>query len=353
MKKLLENKVFRICLISIIVIALIIIIAIVVMANINGKVTQASIVKAAQRYYENNPGLLPTENYDSSTVYLSTLVLGGYINGESEGANCPSYVIVTNINGKYSYTATNMCGTTTLLAYKLKNNVVTSGAGLYNVNGTYVFRGENPNNYINLGNTKWRIIGLDENNNIKLIYNDSYIENLEWDDRYNKDMDDQVGINDYLGNEKSRIKAYLDTFFTSSNMSEEFTGNVLSLMTPHSVCVGKIDVDNNNNNVCSNILDNQRVSTITVGDYINASLDPSCSYNNSINCQNYNFLNSNSWTITATSRNTYQVYRISTYNGLQLVNASNLAPIKPVVALRNNVLYVSGSGTELDPYIIK
>ena len=59
---------------------------------------------------------------------------------------------------------------------ELKNNVVTSGQGLYldNLeNNRYVYKGENPNNYIWFNNELWRIIAIENDNTLKIIRNES------------------------------------------------------------------------------------------------------------------------------------------------------------------------------------
>lgn len=357
MNKLLENKLFKVCLIAIITIILIMVIVILFVANGSKRLSQTMLINAAKRYYEMNTMQLPKENYATTRVALSTLVANGYINDQLEGLDCPSYVTATNMNGTYEYNAVILCDNTTRyttpLINKLGSTIVTEGSGLYNYKGSYIYRGENPNNYIKIGNLNYRIIGIEANNTIKIIYNGVYNEFMPWDDRYNKDTDDQKGINDYVTNEKSRIKEYLDSYFTNTNNGEEYTSKVISLLTPHTVCVGKVSMRDNTSNVCSKTLDNQLISTITVNDYINASLDKDCSLTNSINCQNYNYLNRNSWTLTANKDDSYTAFYISYYDGILKNYTSASNAVRPVLTLRNSVVYVSGTGTETDPYIIK
>lgn len=355
MGKLLENKMFKICIGAIILIILIIIIAMIFVGGKANTITDATLSNAAKAYYEKNPGLYPRENYDSVNVSLATLIAAGYISSDAEGASCPSYVTVTNINNSYSYTPFIMCNTstapTTSLVGKITSSLVTTGSGLYNDNGKYIFKGENPNNYVQFGESKWRIIGLDENNNIKMIYSDLYVQYQAWDDRYNKDVSKQNGINDYVSNEKSRIKEYLDGFFSNENNIEKFTGARIARTTKHTVCVGKVDLENGILDPCTETL-TERISTITVNDYINASLDESCDISNTINCQNYNFLNMPGWTITADSKDSYSVYYIDKDEGIQVAPAYIGKAIRPVITLKNDVKYMSGTGTQLDPYMI-
>ena len=61
---------------------------------------------------------------------------------------------------------------TSLAADKLKENVVTTGDGLYadtTEAGRYIYRGVNPNNYITLGSDMYRIISVESDNTLKVI----------------------------------------------------------------------------------------------------------------------------------------------------------------------------------------
>ena len=233
MKDILENKLFKVFIGIILLVILIIIIAIVLVNGKNKTLSEQELINGATLYYQKNPNLLPKENYDSASVQLSTLITNGLISSDKNTTTCPIYVMVTNMNGTYSYTPIMNCNQNSSsnisLVNKITSNIATTESGLYNVNGKYIFKGENPNNYVKFGESLWRIIGLDENNNIKMIYSDIYIDYYEWDNRYNKDVNEggitDKGINDFLGNEKSRLKEYLDSFFTTQNNIEKFTAS--------------------------------------------------------------------------------------------------------------------------------
>jgi hypothetical protein len=106
-------------------------------------------------------------------------------------------------------------------------------------------------------------------------------------------------------------------------------------------------------NSCTEVLEDQIASMVTVNDYMNASLDSSCSTTNAINCQNYNFLSKNTWTVTANSEDTVGVYCIDRNYGIRVFDAYLDRFIIPVISLRNNVIFSSGTGTKADPYVIK
>lgn len=349
-KELMENKLFKICLLSIVVLIIIIVVIAVIAGNVGSKVTEASLEKAAQSYLEKNPSMYPQDKYATTTVSISTLVNAGYISSKSDGASCPSYVTIINMGSTYGYSATLKCGTekTNTLLSKLTLNQVTSGDGLYNLNGKYVFRGENPNNYVQFAESKWRIIGIDEYNNIKMIYSDIVTSDyyIKWDDRYNEETNDSKGINNF---DVSRLKEFLDSYI--DNNITLFTAKRMMKLSKHSVCTGKIN--ETDTNVCSSNVDNLYVSTITAQDYINASLDSNCSITNSVSCQNYNYLNKKLWTITAYKDNTYSAYYVDDDEGLvQGITYMTRATL-PVISLRSDTLYVSGSGTYADPFMIK
>ena len=356
MKNLLENKMFKVFIGVILLVILIIIIAIVLISGQNKTLTEQDLINGANAYYLKNPALLPKENYDSVTVQLSTLISGGYISSEKEGSTCPSYVMVTNMNGTYSYTPFIKCTQdntpATSLMSKLTADMTNNGSGFYNVNGKFIFRGENPNNYVKFGESLWRVIGLDEFNNIKMIYSDIYVDYYEWDNRYNKDVNEDKGINEFIGNEKSRLKEYLDSFFSLENNIDKYTAARIARTVKFNTCIGKVDITTGNINTCSETY-NSRIATLTIDDYINASLDTACDINNTVNCRNYNFLNLDGWTINANSSNTYQAYFIDKDKGMYSIDTYIRGAVRPVIALKNDVTYVSGSGTQLDPFMIK
>ncbi len=73
--------------------------------------------------------------------------------------------------------------TSNTAAEMLKAKVVTSGDGLYTDSteaGRYIYRGASPDNYIKLGYDMYRIIAVESDNTLKVIYNGS-IGNMSFD----------------------------------------------------------------------------------------------------------------------------------------------------------------------------
>ena len=350
-KKILDNKMMRM---FIGVIVFIIVLIIIIMIAVGGKakaINETTLVNATKKYLSSNSSLYPGDGF-STNISLNTLISNGYLSSGIEGSTCSSYVMVSNVGGEYSYTPFIKCGNgsdTSLLGDKLLKNIVTTGDGLYNYNNSYIYRGENPSNYVKLSNKLWRIIGFDSLNNIRIIYADTGIDFYEWDDRYNSTTDDQDGINEY---ELSRVKEYLDEELFTNN-PEIYTNTVMSRLSKTNICVGKVDINSTTVDSCSAILDNVYASVITVNDYVNASLDTSCNMSNSITCQNYNFLNRTSWTSNGYINDTVSAYYIDDSKGLQLAKTYTRKAIYPIISLKNNIIFVSGTGTKTDPYIVK
>lgn len=325
---------------------------------------EEKIKEVGQKYFEENKSLLPKNDGDSKEVSVDDLVklemMSPIENYLKEDATCTGKAIVKNVAGKYSYIGHIDCGdkyVTSELYKKIidDNPVVNSGNGLYSQNGEYVFRGENLNNYVEFAGTKWLILKVDKENDIKLLQIDREGERVPFDDRYNSEKKSTVGKNDF---NVSRIKDTLNEIYNS----EKFSEDEKALIVPKPLCIGSRSEDDNINDgilECSKTTsDNMYIGLIQVNEYLNASLDSSCKSINDSECQNYNYLKSNSsssswWTITPSNENSYQVYYIESYGRIDPKNCSNSAAIRPVIYISKDVMFNGGKGTEEEPYIIK
>lgn len=319
-----------------------------------------SLKNAAISYTNSNTSLLPKEEGTIKKVNLDTLVNEKKIDQlyaiDDSNIACTGYVTVEKRNDSYIYTPYIKCGkhyeTKTIGQYIIdKEGVITTGDGLYNYNGTYVFKGENPNNYVMLGEKLFRIIEITNNNELKLIAVKK-IENvsLVWDDRYNSEKDSNDGINNFS---KSRLKDSLEEIYNS----EYFTDSDREKIIKHDLCVGKralSDTSIDGKAECSVIESDQYVGLIQTNEYARASLDENCISIDKLECQNYNFLNFNTSlrTQNAVLDNTYQVYYISMGELSETRASSSFYPY-PVIYIDQDVLYQSGEGTEEKPYILE
>lgn len=316
---------------------------------------------ATKKYLNSNSNLLPKADGKVTKINLDTLISSKYIKEqtaiEDENVSCSGYTEVLNKNDEYVYVPYIKCGkyyeTKTIAKYIIdKEEIISSGDGLYKFSDIYVYRGENPNNYIKLGEKVYRILEINKNNELKLISTVRYTDSSPWDDRYNVEKDRSDGINDYT---KSRIK---DTLENLLNDTEFFSEQEKKKIIAHDVCVGKRDADNLNITTepeCSTMYPNQKIGLLLAAEYSRVSTDSNCNKLDSLSCQNYNYLNSiaqSYTTMTASTKDTSSVFRI-TSGVLKQVRASAEFYPYPVIYIDKLSIYSKGDGTLENPYIIR
>ena len=323
---------------------------------------ETTLKTAATSYFKDNSSSLPNEEGSSVTVDAGTLTSGGYMKELSElveeGVSCSAKVIVTKNRDNYLYSPILSCGdkhqTQKVIDVIMKDNqVVTKGAGLYKTGDMYVFRGEVVNNYIQLDGNLWRILDIDSEGYARLIYAGKNTEEVYvWDDRYNIDSEENVGINNYS---VSRMKDTLIALDSSNQYITEATKPNLAYRT---WCVGKRSTNNkeiNNSEECTTTVSGQLFGLPYVSDYVNASIDSNCKTIDDQSCNNYNYLLSSSlssWTLTGSKEKSSKVYTVSR-NRYSLTDASNERAIRPTVYLSSNAIYADGDGSQSNPYKIK
>ena len=177
------------------------------------------MTNAAKSYFADYPENLPKTESQIVEVETPTLVQAGKMKDLNEytkkGVVCTGKVSVAKTGNDYTYTPDLNCGE----SYRSKtlanaiiddSPVTTSGYGLYKLDDYYVFRGENVNNYVQLGDTIWRAVKLDTNRNVYLVTEKYSGYSSSWDDRYNTQTGYKTGINNYS---TSRLKYFLDEIY--------------------------------------------------------------------------------------------------------------------------------------------
>ena len=363
-----KKKLMRIMLIAVgILVVFLIIILILSLFNSGNKTyeeIEEDLKNAAIEYYEVQSGLLPQEEGETITVRAKTLANAGYMDPLSElreGENCSGRVEVTKVGNNIIYTPYLECGDkyTTKELYKavLEQGIVTSGNGLYDMNGEKVYRGDKVNNYVQLDNEIYRIVKVTSDNKLLLILNemDSTLS-IYYDDRYNQDRLFNSGFNDYR---VSRIYEYLNDLYNNKLDISLLSNKDKGKLTSFNLCIGKrtpTEIVNNNSIECSDVLENQMIGLLTVSDYMNASLDTNCRATTDKSCQNYNYLrlsNTEWWLVTGNSLNNYESYVVKGNGYIEENTASGYKKLRPTVMLNNNVMIKSGSGSESNPFILK
>lgn len=320
------------------------------------------MVDAAKHYYADNEDKLPKITGEIKSISTETLTENDYMKSiteylKNEDIACKASVNITKLNNKYRFNPLLDCGRYykyEFITDKIKKTekIVNEEDGLYQINEELVFKGEKIKNYVEFANTNWRIIKI-KNNKLTLIYNGEKLDNITWDDRYNKERQSNTGINDY---KVSRIKEYLNNLYKGNKL---FKINDKLLISNSSLEIGKIgenDDDRNGTLSKSNILDNQYIGLITISDFMNASLDKNCTYATNLSCSNYNYLTDYDykyWMITADKNTTHKVFRFDNYDNISLKNASSSGYIRPVITIVSDAIYVKGNGSAKNPYIFK
>ena len=364
MKKKLMRMMLIVVGILVVLLIIILIFSLVTGGNKTYEEIEEELKNAAIEYYDVQSGLLPQEEGETVTVRASTLADADLMKPLSElreGESCSGRVEVTKVGDNIVYTPYLDCGDnyTTKELYKavLEQGIVTSGNGLYDLNGEKVYRGDEVNNYVQLDNAVFRIVKVTSDNKLLLILNelDSNMSTY-YDDRYNQDRLSNSGFNDYR---ISRIYQYLDDLYNNKQDYSLLSNSDKGKLTPFNLCVGKrslTETINNNSIECSDVLENQMIGLLTVSDYMNASLDTNCRATTDKSCQNYNYLKLSGtdwWLLTGSSLNSYEVYSVRSSGYLYETNASSYKKVRPTIMLNSNVMIKSGNGSESNPFILK
>lgn len=321
----------------------------------NGRVSYTQVenkmITSAKKYYSAHEDELPKVNNGVVTISTDKLVEEKYLKPltklvKDKKAACSGQVSVTKHDDNLLYSATLNCGDkyeTKKLKDVIVKEVVESGNGLYKVEDSYVFKGDNVNNYLSYAGKVWRILRINNDGTIRIIETTKR-DTTEWDNRYNSEKQYNVGINDYT---VSRAKEYLE------NLYEEISINDRAYIVKQNICIGKrsnTDTDNSGNIECSNILENQDLGLIQTNEFVLASLSDKCISPTNPECSNYNYISGlgTLWTVTADNKTTYKVFKIS--GSASAAEAASYAQIRMVVNINSQVNYVSGDGSEEKPY---
>lgn len=210
------------------------------------------------------------------------------------------------------------------------------------IDNTYRFNGSNPNNYIKFNNETYRIIGVIDGK-VKLIKNDSII-NVAFDSK---------SSNNY---EESSVSSYLNTEFINNlgdniELIETTTWYVGGLDNSFKTKPGKeiinYEIGDKKNNGVTII---QKIGLPYISDYIYAGNESI--YDETVKNQNNWLFTSNMWFITRTNSNLVYSYYLKNDGTIDTDIASNNKNIKPTFYLKGSVRYLSGTGTNADPYIV-
>ena len=177
-------------------------------------------------------------------------------------------------------------------------------------------------------------------------------QNYGWDDRYNADREDSIGINEY---DTSRIKDTLETLWQGDKV---FNEKDKAYIISKPLCVGarnNNDADKTGSIECQVTYKESALSLMLPSDYMMASLDKQCEKTNDVSCSNYNYLHVNDetyyWSLTPYRSDSHSVF----YFGPDpdLAQAVQEYKLKFVINISPDSIYLKGDGTKDNPYVIK
>lgn len=294
---------------------------------------------------------------------------------------------------------------------QLKNTVVSTGDGLYkdpNIENRYIYKGTDPNNYINLDNELWRIVSIESDDTLKIVKEEA-IANMPWDERTTETTGPRLNNNNtycqlyasgyYYGcnawsmvngtftngqyngtvTENASLNNYLNNVYYQS-LSEDSK----KIIETHEFNSGAVEAPSSSNRLpISEVITNEKqyiwngnIALLNISDYLNASLDENCIslYNarrsGGAVCKNQNYLyhhNTSSrysiWLLNPWENNLADVWMISSVRGSLLGSGidgtsstaqyvSRSLNVHPALFLKANI-NLTGDGTENNPYQIQ
>ena len=264
---------------------------------------------------------------------------------------------------------------------------VESGDGLYEDStraGRYVYKGANPNNYIEFNNELWRIISKEADGTYKILRNEVLPEEMAFDSQgarttgyCSQGSAPNYGCNAWsstanmVGSPSEFTNgSYTGTVDADSEMLTFLNGEYLDSITENSDKIVNHDYNIGavvyNNDLATQIEGeksykwNGKVGLISESDYINANSDMNTcgthsKYNsNYTTCRNTNwmYISGTYWySLSPLADYSYYVWFFYNDGDLNYIDAYASYGVRPAVYLTAS-LSLSGSGTESDPFTI-
>lgn len=234
---------------------------------------------------------------------------------------------------QYDYTFTDICTYTTVTPASetiITNNNI-KNAGLYETTDSYVFKGESPNNYIEFNNATWRIISIDKETMMMKIINLTD----------NQKVVSENGFITDLNNDFTNGTTYSDTIKEKINNNSKWNSGVINSLESAQT-LKSVEKQSNSYNT---------ISLLTVGEYVDASLDKNC--HNTKSCKSYLPQNKDYWLLNKTSDN--KNWYVDKNNQLASVvpSSTHFYNVYPCLNLKVSAQISSGDGSSTDPYKLK
>ena len=220
---------------------------------------------------------------------------------------------------------------------------LTNGAN----DNNYRYSGSNPNNYVKFNNELWRIIGV-INGKVKIIRNEAITTRTYTDNNKNDYVESSLYnyLNgEYLNNTLVDVADAIDNNYWYVPSDKEIV-NTLTANGVYSLELGE------NSNAYGAIY--SKVGLLYISDYAYAAApgDWVKKVNEYNTANNWLKNGTNMWTMVRDFNNIKNFFYIDTNGNVASGEITNTYSVRPVVVLNNSNRYISGSGSETDPYII-
>ncbi|MBQ7240332.1 MAG: hypothetical protein IJS56_02725 [Bacilli bacterium] len=321
---------------------------------------QKKMEKSAKEYFKKHEDELPTDDKKTSEYSLKQMIEDKNIDDytkafKNKEAKCDGGVTVTNNNGYYLYTVELDCGedysTKKLTDKIIEDNLSESGKGLFEIGNEYVFKGDDVNNYVTFNDETWRIISIDENNNINLLQTKQSLE-CEYDKHYNIDINEN-GINKYYQGEgkDSNLRKCLAEYY-----KEELKDETKTYLATQKVCYAarsQDDITKDGSTECLENIEGEPLNLVNIYEFMRASIDEECITLKSTSCKNFNWMSTlkKTYTITPSTKKSNLAYTMS-YGYISTATVDNKLYTLLKISIDGKINYKSGNGSKEDPYII-
>jgi prepilin-type N-terminal cleavage/methylation domain-containing protein len=231
-------------------------------------------------------------------------------------------------------------------------------------NNFYYYAGSNPNNWVEFNGILWRIVKVNSDNSIKLIYEgiregsgtteNGAISNEPYDNSNVNNFNNSITI-------KTTLQNWYDKNIDTNNKTK---------VLPVQWCMGAVTYSTSGITKASFLSDEcatKTSNTYSIGllsgsEYLYSSIDSTCltSYKTTgdfgYTCKNQNYLYKNVynyWTMIPdnTSTNVWTVQSVGSLGAPMTASSSN--HIRPVITLKNDVYIDRGNGSIDTPYVLK
>ena len=232
-----------------------------------------------------------------------------------------------------------------------KVELVESGDGLYEDSyeaGRLIYRGSNPNNYIEFNGELWRIIAKENDGTYKILKNELLPEKA-WDTSNSNNWTRPATLNTYLNGEYY------------NGLDSSIKDNIVS----HSWGIGEVEQDNDD--LSAQIVSEQgttwsgNIGLIAHSDYLRANSDmANCGTDKTFRknyetCRNTDWMYISGtywWTISPSADGSRGVWNVGVGGNFDNFNAYIYGPAPRPAAYLKSDITLSGSGTLEDPYKI-